>query len=128
MCATGRSTRVDIAALSSYVDSMKSDDVMLKLIKKFGVRRAVTLFGAAGVAAARGWDAMIGDDAYSRQAVWMWKRDLDVAGIDPAKVEWSGFEQRVSRDIGLGLDGARERLRKKKAAQDARASRGRVRA
>lgn len=121
-------TYVDTEATSSYVNNVKSDDVMLKLIKKFGVRRAVTLFGAAGVAAAKGWDAMIGDDAYSRQAVWMWKRDLDAAGIDPAKVEWSGFERKVSRDLAQGLDGARERLRQKKAAQDAHASRGRVRA
>ena len=118
---------VDAGVVSPYVYRVKSDEVMLKLIKKFGVRRAVVLFGAAGVAASRGWDAMVGDDAYSRQAVWMWKRDLDDAGIDPAAVEWSGFEQKVSRDIGLGLVGARDKLRAKKVAQDARAARGRAR-
>jgi hypothetical protein len=119
---------VDSNWVSPYVYIVKSDDVMLKLIKRYGIRRALTLFGAAGIAAARGWDAMVGDEAYSRQAVWMWKRDLDVAGVDPAKVEWSGFEQKVSRDLGLGLEGARAKLREKKAARDARAVRGRARA
>ncbi len=99
---------------------------MLKLIKAYGVRRAVMLFGAASIAAARGWDAMVGDEAYSRQAVWMWKRDLDAAGIDPAKIEFSGLQEKMGRDFGLGLVQARDKLRKKKAEQDARASRGRV--
>lgn len=105
---------------------MKSEDVMLRLIKKYGVRRAVVLFGAASVAAARGWDAMVGDDAYSRQGVWTWKRDLDLAGIDPAAVEWSGFERKVGSDMGQGLIGAKEKLRQKKAARDGRSVRGRA--
>lgn len=99
---------------------------MVRLIKKYGIRRAVILFGAASVAATRGWDAMIGDDAYTRQAVWLWKRDLDAAGIDPAAVEWSGLERQLGSDVGLGLVQGKERIRQKKAAQAARAVRGRA--
>lgn len=105
---------------------VKSEDVMIRLIKKFGIRRAVVLYGAAAVAAQRGWEAMIGDDAYSRQGVWLWRRDLEAAGIDPAAVAWTGFERRVHSDMGKGLEGARVKLRQKKARQDARAAGGRA--
>lgn len=96
---------------------------MLSLIKTYGIRRAVVLFGAASVAATQGWDAMIGDDAYSRQGVWLWKRDLDAAGIDPATVEFSGLERKIGSDVGLGLRQGKEKIREK-AAKAAR-SRGR---
>jgi hypothetical protein len=105
---------------------VKSEDVMFKLIKKFGIRRAVVLYGAAAIAAQRGWEAMIGDDAYSRQGVWLWKRDLEAAGIDPAAVAWTGFERKFHSDMGKGLEGARAKLRQKKAQQDARVARGRA--
>ena len=102
---------------------MKSEDVLFRLIKKYGIRRAMMLFGAASIAATRGWDAMIGDDAYSRQGVWLWKRDLDAAGIDPANVEWSGLERKLGSDVGLGLKLGKDKIREK-AAKAAR-SRGR---
>jgi hypothetical protein len=105
---------------------MKSEDVLFRLMKKYGVRRAVILFGAASVAAARGWDAMIGDDAYSRQGVWNWKRDIELAGIDPAKVEWSGLERKLGSDVGLGLQQGKVKVREKKAAAAARALRGKA--
>ena len=89
---------------------------MTRLIKQYGVRRAMVLFGAAAVAAARGWDVLIGDDAYSRQGVWLWKRDLEAAGIDPMAVEWSGLGRKLGSDIGLGLQRATEQ-RKLKAAK-----------
>ena len=105
---------------------MKSEDVLFRLMKKYGVRRAVVLFGAASVAAARGWDAMVGDDAYSRQGVWNWKHDLEVAGIDPSTVEWSGLERRLGSDVGLGLQQGKVNMRRKKAAAQARAVRARA--
>lgn len=99
---------------------------MFRLIKKYGIRRAVMLFGAASLAAARGWDALVGDDAYSRQGVWIWKRDIEAAGIDPAAVEWSGFERKFSADMGEGLQLAKENVRRKNAAKASRALRGRA--
>lgn len=99
---------------------------MRRLIKAYGIRRAVMLYGAASIAAMRGWDAMIGDDAYSRQGVWTWKRDLDEAGIDPAAVEWSGLSRKLGSDVGLGLQQGKERIRQKNAAKAARSARGRV--
>ena len=105
---------------------MKSEDVLFKLMKKCGVRRAVILFGAASVAAARGWDAMVGDDAYSRQGVWNWKHDLEVAGIDPATVEWSGLERKLGSDVGEGLKQGKAKIRQKKAAAAARALKGKA--
>ena len=119
-------TYVDRSGSSSYVDSVTSDEMLMRLIKRHGIRRALTLFGAAGIAAARGWEVMIGDDAYSRQGVWTWKRDLDLAGIDPATVKWSGFERKLGSDLSHGLVGAKERLRQKKAAREARSARGRA--
>ena len=103
---------------------MHSEEVLLRLIKKYGIRRAAMLFGAASIAAARGWDAMIGDEAYSRQGVWIWKRDLEAAGIDPAKVEWSGFERKVGSGVGLGLQQGKDKIRHK--AAKAAGSRGRT--
>lgn len=105
---------------------MKSEDLLLRLIKKYGIRRAVMLYGAASVAAARGWDAMIGDDAYSRQGVWTWKRDLDAAGIDPATIELGRFERKFSGDMGEGLELAKVKMREKNAKKAARALRGRT--
>ena len=98
---------------------------MIRLIKKYGIRRAVMLYGAASVAAVRGWDVMIGDDAYSRQGVWTWKRDLEAAGIEPAAIEWSGFERKAGATGAETLELGREKMRKKKAAKAARALRGR---
>lgn len=105
---------------------MKSEAVLLRLVKKFGVRRAVTLFGAAAIAAQRGWDALIAEDAYTRQVVWLWKRDIEAAGIDPSAVEWSGLERQLGADIGLGLQRGKEKIRLKRAAADTRAVRGRA--
>jgi hypothetical protein len=105
---------------------VKSEAVLLRLVKRYGVRRAVTLFGAASIAAQRGWDALVGDDAYSRQIVWLWKRDLDAAGIDPASVEWSGLERQIGADVGLGLQRGKEKIRRKNAAAEARAAHGRA--
>lgn len=114
--------------MSSYVDGVKSEDVLLRLIKKYGVRRAMVLFGAASVAAQRGWDALVAPEpeGYTRQGVWTWKRDIEAAGIDPFGVEWTGFEKRFGTDVGKGLEGAKVRIREKKAAQSARAARGRA--
>ena len=105
---------------------MKSEAVLFRLVKKYGIRRAVTLFGAAAVAAQRGWDALVADDAYTRQVVWLWKRDIDNAGIDPAAVEWSGLERQLGADVGLGLQRGKEKIRQKKAAAEARRMRGRA--
>ncbi len=105
---------------------MKSEDVMFRLIKKYGIRRAVVLFGAASVAAARGWDAMVGDDAYSRQGVWNWRRDLELAGIDVSAVKWSGLERKLGSDVGLGLQQGKAKIRQKKAAAAARSLRGKA--
>ena len=105
---------------------MDSEEMLKRLIKKYGIRRALTLFGAAGIAAAGGWDVMIGDDAYSRQGVWTWKRDLDLAGIDPTTVKWSGFERKLGSGLSQPLVGAKEKMRQKKAARDARSARGRA--
>lgn len=90
------------------------------------MRRALTLYGAASIAAQRGWDALVADDAYTRQAVWLWKRDIEAAKIDLAKVEWGRFEKKLSSDLGLGLQMGKERIRQKKAARDARTVRGRA--
>lgn len=105
---------------------MKSDDVMRRLVKKYGIRRAVTLYGAASVAAMGGWDLMVGDDGYSRQGVWIWKRDLEAAGIDPAAIEWSGFDKTVGRNAVETLQLTKEKLRRKNAAKATRALRGRA--
>ena len=86
------------------------------------------LYGAASVAAVRGWDVMIGDDAFSRQGVWTWKRDLEAAGIEPAAVEWSGFDRKVGVNAAETIELTKEKLRKKKAAKDARSLRGRAQA
>ena len=123
-----RTTYVDTRWPASYVDRVKPEDVLLRLIKKYGIRRAVMLYGAASVAAVRGWDVMIGDDAFSRQGVWTWKRDLEAAGIEPAAVEWSGFDRKVGVNAAETIELTKEKLRKKKAAKDARSLRGRAQA
>ena len=99
---------------------------MFRLIKKYGIRRAVVLYGAASVAAARGWDAMIGDDAYSRQGVWNWRRDLELAGIDLSAVKWSRLERRLGLDVGEGLQLGKAKIRQKRAAAEARATKGKA--
>jgi hypothetical protein len=105
---------------------VKSEDVLFRLIKKYGIRRAVVLFGAASIAAARGWDAMIGDDAYSRQGVWNWRRDLELAGIDVSVVKWSGLERKLGSDVGEGLELGKANIRRRKAAGAARVLRGKA--
>lgn len=105
---------------------MRSDEALRRLIKTYGIRRAVMLYGAASVAAVRGWDVMVGDDAYSRQGVWTWKRDLDAAGIDPTTIEFGGWERKFNADMGEGLALAKENIRKKNAAKAARSMRGRA--
>lgn len=105
---------------------MKSDAALRKLIKDYGIRRAMTLFGAAAVVSQRGWDALVAPDGYTRQGVWTWKRDLEAAGVDPLAVEWGGLEKRLGSDIGEGLQLGKERIRAKKAAAAGRASRGRA--
>jgi len=92
---------------------MKADDVLLRLVKRYGVRRAMVLIGAAILVSAKGWDVLIGDEAYSRQGVWVWKRDLDAAGIDPALVEWDGFERGVGDKIGRVVEAGAEARRRK---------------
>lgn len=72
----------------------------------------MVLYGAAGVVGARGWDVLIGADAYSRQGVWLWKRDLELAGVDPAAIEWAGFERGVGSKLSNVLE-AGSRLDKK---------------
>ncbi len=99
---------------------------MIRLIKKYGIRRAVMLYGAASVAAMGGWDLMVGDDAYSRQGVWTWKRDLEAADIDSAAIEWSGFDQKIGRNAVETLQLTKEKLRRKNATKAARALRGRA--
>jgi hypothetical protein len=106
---------------------VKSEVVLLRLIKKYGLRRAMTLLGAAAVVAQRGnWDALVGPEGYTRQGVWTWKRDLEEAGVDPFAVEWSGLEKRLGADVGEGLAGAKERIRARRAMKDARESRGKA--
>ncbi len=105
---------------------MNSTDLMTRLIKRYGIRRALTLYGAASIAAARGWDVMVGDDAYTRQGVWTWKRDLEAARIDLDAVEWGKFERNFSRDMGEGLARAKVVIREKNARKEARANRGRA--
>jgi hypothetical protein len=106
---------------------MKSEVVLARLVKKYGIRRAMTLVGAAAVVAQRGnWDALVAPDGYTRQGVWTWKRDLEEAGINPFEVEWSGFEKRFGADVGEGLTRAKERIRSRRAAKEARQARGRA--
>lgn len=106
---------------------MKSEVVLGRLVRRYGIRRAMVLLGAAVVVAQRGnWDALIAPDGYTRQGVWTWKRDLEEAGVDPFAVEWSGLEKSLGADIGEGLTRAKERLRARKAARDARVARGRA--
>ncbi len=99
---------------------------MFRLIKEYGIRRAVVLYGAASVAAARGWDAMIGDDGYSRQGVWNWRRDLELLKIDVSAVTWSRLERKLGSGVGEGLQLGKAKIRQKKAAARARAARGRA--
>ena len=105
---------------------MRSDEAMFKLIRKYGMRRAVVLFGAAAVAAQRGWDALVADDGYTRQGVWNWKNDLKLAGIDITKVEWTGLESKLGRDVGEGFQLSKVQVRQKKAAAASRAARPRA--
>lgn len=101
---------------------MKSEDVLWKLLRKYGPRRAMVLFGAAAVAAQSGWDTLVGDEAYTRQGVWTWKRDLEAAGIDPFAIEWTGFERDLGAGLGMGLAKGTARRRAKAVAASARKS------
>ena len=105
---------------------MRPEDVLFRLIKKYGIRRAMVLYGAAAVAAQRGWDVLVAPDAYTRQGVWTWKRDLEAAGIDIFTVEWGGYEKRVGRGIGGGLVSIKKSVRETRKKADARAARGRA--
>ena len=105
---------------------MKPEDALFRLIKKYGIRRAMVLFGAAAVAAQRGWEALVSPDGYTRQGVWTWKRDLEDAGVDPFAVAWGGYEKRIGKDVGEGLILGKEKLRQKRAAAAARGARGRA--
>lgn len=105
---------------------MTSEAALRRLIKAYGIRRAMTLFGAAAVVAQRGWDALVGPDGYTRQGVWTWKRDLEDVGVDPFAVEWSGLEKSLGADIGETLTRVKERARERRTARDARAARGRA--
>jgi len=98
----------------------------MRLIKAYGVRRSMVLFGAAAVAAQRGWESLEGPDGYTRQGVWTWKRDIEDAGIDLSKVEWSGFETRLGKDLGEGFTRGKENIRRKRAAASAKTARGRA--
>jgi hypothetical protein len=119
--------RVDRQGMSSYVDDVKSEVVLTKLVRKYGIRRAMTLLGAAAVVAQRGnWDSLVAPDGYTRQGVWTWKRDLEEAGVDPFDVEWSGFEKRFGADVGEGLARAKERIRERRAGKEARDARGKA--
>lgn len=91
---------------------MKPETALVRLIKTYGIRRAMVLYGAAGVVGARGWDVLIGADAYSRQGVWLWKRDLELAGVDPLTIEWEGFERGVGSKLSNVLESG-NRLNKK---------------
>lgn len=95
---------------------MKPETVAARLIKRYGVRRAMVLFGASALVAVKGWDVLTGDDAYTRQGVWTWKRDLEAAGVDPFAVEWEGFERKVGTKLGGMLERTTE-IRKRKAGR-----------
>ena len=62
------------------------------------------LVGAAVLVSQKGWDFLIGDEKYTRQGVWLWKRDLEAAGVDPFAVEWEGFERGVGTKLGTMLE------------------------
>lgn len=105
---------------------MKSEDALLKLIEKYGIRRALVLYGAAAVAAQRGWETLVSPDGYTRQGVWTWKRDLENAGIDPFTLEWGNYEKGVGKHFGGGIDRVKESVRQTQKKADARAARGRA--
>ena len=92
---------------------MKPETVVARLIKMYGVRRAMVLVGATALVAGKGWDVLTGDDAYTRQGVWTWKRDLEAAGVDPFAVEWEGFERKVGSKLGSMLERTTEARKRK---------------
>lgn len=105
---------------------MKPEDALVRLVKKYGIRRAMTLFGAASVAAQGGWEALVAPDGYTRQGVWTWKRDLEAAGVDPFAVEWGGYEKRSGSALNRGLARIKESAAEARKRRDARAARGRA--
>jgi len=103
---------------------MRPEAALARLVKKHGIRRAVVLLGAATVVAVRGWDVLVGDEAYSRQGVWLWRRDLEAAGVDPLAVEWGGFERGVSSNLSnVILAGNRLDKKARKVVADSEARR-----
>lgn len=99
---------------------MRAEDVLIKLVKTYGIRRAMTLLGAAVVVKASSWELLIGDKAYSRQGVWTWKRDFEAADIDPFAIEWGTYERNVGKNTAKFIEAAAEAHRRKAA----RAARG----
>lgn len=96
---------------------MKPETALIRLIKQYGLRRALTLFGVASTVAVGGWDILVGDMAYTRQGVWIWKRELEKAKIDPFAIEWEGFERSVGGRVAQLVVAATEaRLRQARAA------------
>lgn len=104
----------------SYGRSVKPETALGRLIKAYGIRRALTLMGAASVVAIRGWDVLTGDEAYSRQGVWTWKRDLEAAGVDPSEVEWEKVDRKIGEKAGALVEAGTAARRR----QTARAARG----
>ena len=100
---------------------MKAEDALVTLVKRYGIRRAMTLLGTAVLVKASGWDVLIGDEAYSRQGVWTWKRDLEAANIDPFGIEWSTYERNVGEKFAKVVEAAAVAHRRNAA----RAARGR---
>lgn len=103
---------------------MDADDVLIKLVKTYGVRRAMTLLGAAILVSASSWDLLIGDEAYSRQGVWTWKRDLEKAKIDPFAIKWGNYQRNVGEKFAKVVEAAAVAHRRNAA----RATRGTSRA
>lgn len=79
----------------------------------------MVLFGAAGVVAVRGWNVLTGDEAYTRQGVWVWKRDLEAARVDPFEIEWERFDRNVGAKTA-DLFEAGTKAKKRRVARAAR--------
>lgn len=92
---------------------MKPETALGRLIKAYGIRRALVLFGAASVVAVRGWDVLTGDEAYSRQGVWTWKRDLEAVRVDPLAIEWERPERKIGEKVAAFAEAGTEARRRK---------------
>ena len=84
----------------------------------------MTLLGAAVLVSASSWDLLIGDERYSRQGVWTWKRDLEKLKIEPSAIEWESYERSVGDKMAKFVEAAADAHRRKAA----RAARGASRA